>query len=188
MKATVKGRLGSLSTILMCSLLEAGVTTIAGMAGSVHHGRGALEDLKKFTCPQIRRALERYRLLGLVDYDPNDETAPIVLTAEGLQRAQRIELRWRFFRKQPQEWDHLWRLVIFDIPERLRLRRVIWRELKELGFYKLQQSVYAHPHDCSDFTERLLNVYRLHHRVLLLTVAGLGPWEQRVRQYFFAKR
>ena len=42
------------------------------------------------------------------------------------------------------EWDGLWRIVIFDIPEtHARVRNILRRRLKEWGFKKWQKSVWA---------------------------------------------
>ena len=44
-------------------------------------------------------------------------------------------------------WDHKWRLVVFDIPEKYAtLRDKVRTILKRSGFVKLQQSVWVFPH------------------------------------------
>lgn len=52
------------------------------------------------------------------------------------------------FRQQNRSWDGKWRLVIFDIKEKERYLRDMLREkLVELGFGRLQKSIYLSPFD-----------------------------------------
>ena len=50
-----------------------------------------------------------------------------------------------------RRWDHRWRVVIFDIPERRKSVRVSLRRfMQEYGFVRLQDSVWIYPYDCED--------------------------------------
>ena len=64
-------------------------------------------------------------------------------------------LRYRLKQKNTQAWDGKWRMVIFDIPEAIRKDRDFLRgQLKWLGFWELQKSVWVFPHDIkSELTE-----------------------------------
>ena len=51
-----------------------------------------------------------------------------------------------------KKWDGRWRVVIFDIWEKRRnVRDQLRMELRELGFQKMQNSVWVSPYDCGDF-------------------------------------
>jgi phenylacetic acid degradation operon negative regulatory protein len=57
------------------------------------------------------------------------------------------------------KWDGKWRLVIYDIPEKKRGKRNLFRMfIKELGFGKVKESCWISPYDFSsqiyDFTKR----------------------------------
>lgn len=62
----------------------------------------------------------------------------------------------------PNQWDGLWRIVIFDIPDKKKQAREALRiKLKTLGFYKLQESIFVHPYDCKnevDFIKEFYNI------------------------------
>ena len=62
--------------------------------------------------------------------------------------------RWKFagFKLQkPKRWDGKWRVLIFDIPEKLKkTRNYLTTLLKQAGFVRLQDSVWVYPHDCED--------------------------------------
>lgn len=53
---------------------------------------------------------------------------------------------------QKKKWDGRWRMVVFDVPERRRRIRNRLREvMNDIGFVRLQDSVWVYPHDCEDF-------------------------------------
>lgn len=51
----------------------------------------------------------------------------------------------------PKKWDNMWRIVIFDIPEkRKKARNAINLKLKELGFHPIQKSTFIFPYKCKN--------------------------------------
>ena len=62
----------------------------------------------------------------------------------------------------PVKWDGKWRVLIFDIPEKYKYaRRALQRKLDELGFFRLQKSVWTHPFPCEaeiGFIKDLFNI------------------------------
>lgn len=51
---------------------------------------------------------------------------------------------------RPEKWDGKWRVLIFDVPERHRDRRDLFRQyIENIGFYPLQKSVYIYPFECT---------------------------------------
>lgn len=55
---------------------------------------------------------------------------------------------------EQQKWDGKWRIIMFDIPERLRRsRNVIRGILKRVGFRKLQHSTWIFPYECEELSE-----------------------------------
>jgi CRISPR-associated endonuclease Cas2 len=59
-------------------------------------------------------------------------------------------------------WDGKWRMVIFDIPERIRSgRNALRTKLKQIGFYELQKSVFIFPHECEKEIKIIVNFFRM---------------------------
>lgn len=57
----------------------------------------------------------------------------------------------RYQIKQPRKWDGKWRVIIFDIPEKLKkIREKARAILTSAGFRRLQDSVWVYPYDCED--------------------------------------
>ncbi|MCX6809973.1 MAG: hypothetical protein NTZ65_04500 [Candidatus Berkelbacteria bacterium] len=60
------------------------------------------------------------------------------------------------------KWDGKWRIVFFDIPEKLRFARNILRsKLIEIGFVKLQKSVWVCPYKCEDEISFISSVFEV---------------------------
>jgi len=69
----------------------------------------------------------------------------------------------------PPKWDGKWRLVIFDIPDDKKDKRdMVRNKLEQLGFIKLQESVYVFPFDCHEQINRLKQMYFLEPYVLYI--------------------
>ena len=61
--------------------------------------------------------------------------------------------------KKDKKWDGKWRIVIFDIPETKRKMRNYFRNsLYDLGFRKLQESVWISPYNIADTVEELIEL------------------------------
>jgi len=63
---------------------------------------------------------------------------------------------WRYLRKD-RDWDGRWRIVVFDIPETKKKMRNFFRDrLIDLGFRKLQESVWICPYNIASKVEELI--------------------------------
>lgn len=91
------------------------------------------------------RRLKKKNELSKIEYE-NEKF--VKLTKEGVSKAKEI---WPIIFWQQQKWDKLWRMVIFDIEEKYRTKRILLqRMLKSLGFGQLQRSVYISCYDVLD--------------------------------------
>jgi DNA-binding transcriptional regulator PaaX len=89
-----------------------------------------------------------------------DGSFTFVLTDKGKIRA--ITYRFDEIRIKSNNWDGKWRLVVFDVPEKLRSGRDALRnKLKELGFYELQKSVFVFPYQCEDEINFIIEFFDL---------------------------
>lgn len=95
------------------------------------------------------RALKRLERKHLVGTRMRGGREQWHLTDSGEELARRLRLRFAFTHEK--RWDEKWRLVIFDVPERVRGRRDFFRkELESLGFHQLQKSVWVTPYPLPD--------------------------------------
>ncbi len=112
----------------------------------------------------VRSTASRLVKKGLLKFE-NDHYAA---TAAG----EKILERWRradFKLIKPKRWDHKWRMVIFDIPERKKRTRDQVREiLTAAGFKRLQNSVWIYPYDCEDIIGLLKTDYDIGKEMLYI--------------------
>lgn len=69
-------------------------------------------------------------------------------------------------KKYLKQWDGLWRIVAFDIEEKRKKTRELFRaKIRELGCLPIQKSVWITPRDISIELEEILDILELHDNV-----------------------
>lgn len=92
----------------------------------------------------------------------------VILTSKGMKKVFNIKIK---ITERKKRQDGKWQMVFFDIPETRRMDRDIFRrQLKYLGYQKLQQSIWVSPYDVLGDTQNLIKNYRLSRFVRLLLV------------------
>ncbi|MEK7614586.1 MAG: hypothetical protein AAB428_02885 [Patescibacteria group bacterium] len=75
---------------------------------------------------------------------------------------------------KPQHWDGNWRIVLFDIPERLKkIRDSVRHHLKNLKFFEFQKSVFVHPFPCEKEIEYIVEFYNIRKHVRFITAHNI---------------
>lgn len=116
-------------------------------------------DRKRFDQSTFNQTIDRFKKQKLVEIVEESGQTLVKITDSGRVRALRYKLS-EVQVKKPKVWDKKWRLVIFDIPEKFKRMREIFREhLKSMGFYMLQKSVWVYPYPCESEIEFLRQVY-----------------------------
>jgi len=88
--------------------------------------------------------------MGYIDTFVEGKGRYIEITPRGLNRVNKIKNTDNISINRPENWDGKWRVVIFDIPEKYKYSRDIFRcRLVNLGFEKVQESVYVYPFECT---------------------------------------
>ena len=86
--------------------------------------------------------------------------------------------------KRPSRWDGIWRIVIFDIPDRHKWARdTLRKQLKVMGFYQMQKSVFVSAFPCEEelkFLSSLLNVGGYLRIIMASTISD----ENDLREFF----
>jgi len=117
-----------------------------------------------------------------------DGSFKLVLTRKGKQQAKILSLLGNSINfKKPKRWDGKWRLVVFDIPEKDRVFRDILRaHLRELDFYKLQNSVFVSPYPFEKPILELIELYSAGSYVRVITATKIDN-QNRIKKRFFRK-
>ena len=113
----------------------------------------------------------------------DDNTVTVKITKNGLARALTYQLDSLKINR-PKKWDKKWRVVIFDIPEKYKKIREIFRmRLKQLELYPLQDSVYISPFPCFREIEFLRELYGISMKVEYLLVEKIEDDEYLKKRF-----
>ena len=109
------------------------------------------KDWRKIDKAVLYRTVREFRYRRLIDYKENNNgTVTVILSKLGKKHALRYQLD-EMKVIIPSKWDRVWRIVIFDIPEKKKqAREALRKKLKELGFSELQKSVFVFPYECEN--------------------------------------
>jgi len=120
------------------------------------------KEWRKINERSLREAIKNLYKSKMIDYrESSDGTVNLVLAEGGKDRILKYNLD-KIEIKKPPQWDKLWRLVIFDIPEDKNMgRKALGAKLKELGFYPMQKSVFIHPYECKNEIDFITEMFEL---------------------------
>ncbi len=147
----------------------------------------ALRNAEMDSHALARREMARvYRALlsrGLVKITEKAGSSYYSLTEKGKELANLFEYK-RISLKPKKGWDRQWRIIIFDIPERLHHKRDVLRNaLRRIGFVQLQKSVWVYPHDSAELLT-LIRKDLLLYKYVLYIVADTIEHERDIAKIF----
>lgn len=141
------------------------------------------EIWKRFNIPYLQRTLRRLEKQKLVEIDEEKGMQVIKITNDGRKRVLRMALD-ELAIKKPRDWDRRWRLVSFDLPERLaKIRKILVEYLRAWGFYPLHKSVYLHAYPCLNEVEFLREYLGVGEYVRVFMVSRIEN-DQNFRDFF----
>lgn len=108
----------------------------------------------------------------------------VYLSKEGKKLAQKYSIDDLVINK-PKKWDHRWRILMFDVEEKHRIRRDALRgKLKELGLFQLQKSVWVCPYHFEKEVEVLRNFFGFSTKEMTTMIAVEIAGEERLISFF----
>ncbi|MEK9143234.1 MAG: hypothetical protein AAB481_01210 [Patescibacteria group bacterium] len=163
---------GVVGLILIFPPALTGVATLMRLGRRDYSGWGMRRTLKR---------LKKQKYIAVSEDNKGNVTVRI--TKQGMTRALSYKLESMELQK-PKKWDKKWRVVAFDIPEKYkRLRDVFRMRLGQLALYQLQESVYVSPYPCFDEVEFLRELYGVSFTVRYI-VADRIEDDESLRQRF----
>ena len=146
-------RKANLQKAILTAIFAIGGLSVALMAPKMTKILSKLEPefmkskLRKYS---FNRSLERLRKNDLILWEKTDKGNFMRLTQKGEAKLRQLEVN-DYKIEKPKRWDGKWRLLAFDIKEeRKNLRNKIRFTLKQIGFMRLQDSLWIYPYDCED--------------------------------------
>ena len=88
------------------------------------------------------------------------------LTAKGVLQLIKRSIK---IQSKHGKWDKKWRIIIFDIPEKIKKKRDVFRaDIKRAGFIMLQNSIWISPFGNFDNIQKLVKEYRISKYVVFI--------------------
>ena len=118
-------------------------------------------EWKKINQEEAKEEIRRIYRSKLVKKETNkDGSITLVLTDKGKLKA--LTYRFEEMRIDRKDWDGKWRILTFDVPEKVRWGRDALRDkIKKLGFYELQKSVFVFPYDCKNEIDFIIEFFNI---------------------------
>ncbi len=174
------------SLALLLGLTERGASTLIdllelgnsrmGMAGAIEKGlrKGSFWDyyreLKELKENSARTILWRLQKKGLVEKKEDRYR----LTFWGVNFVKKFQEK-----KSEKQWDGKWRIIMFDIPEKMREKRDWLRnQLSNLEYKSLQKSVFIGKQPLEEVFFREIIDRNLHQYIRLVTVGEIDDEKQ----------
>jgi len=123
--------------------------------------KSVADEWQEINRKKLRNEIRNLYKSKLINKKENpDGSYTIVLTDKGKLKA--LTYHFQQMKIKTEKWDGKWRLVVFDIPEKLKSGRNALREkLKELGFYEFQKSVFVFPYECKNEVDFIIEFFEL---------------------------
>ncbi len=109
----------------------------------------------------LKSAIKSLYLSKLISQKGNrDGTMTFELSKEGKHTALTYDID--NMKIPRQTWDKKWRIITFDIPEKIKkVREALRFHLKNLGFKELHRSVFVFPYECRNEIEYIVEFYNV---------------------------
>ena len=161
-------------TVISAAVLMPGIGHV--LRPSIWRGRGYKKD-------RLRQTLKRLHRQKFVEVVETKDGPVVKISEKGITRALKYKLD-KMEIKHRDSWDKKWRIVIFDIPDsKKRIRDEFREKLKQLGFFRLQESVFVHAFPCFDEVEFLREIYGIGRGVTYI-VAQKIEGQESLKDFF----
>ena len=101
---------------------------------------------------RVKNAAERLVKKGYLMWTERKGKKYLRLTPLGERKMEFEKEKAALSTRKKKPWDERWRMLVFDIPERRhQVRAKLRMVMREVGFVRMQDSVWVYPYDCEDF-------------------------------------
>ncbi|MSR70762.1 hypothetical protein EXS62_01865 [Candidatus Kaiserbacteria bacterium] len=133
---------------------------------------------------QLNESLRRLVTKGFVVFVDQRGRRFARLTPKGEEYLRYEEQKTALQLQGKKRWDKRWRVIIFDIPEYRRGTRDKLRiTMQNIGFYRLQDSVWLYPYDCEDFIALLKADLKIGNAILYMVVEKIEN-DAKIKTHF----
>ncbi len=155
--------------VIAVTAIPAVLAILPGVAIAVKEYEKLMRMKRYYPKKYINDIISKLQRKGYISFKTQHGKKFLYLTEKGKKRLEQYKCGERSIKK-PKKWDGKWRIIIFDIPEDRRvLRNQIRGNLINLGFVRLQHSVWIYPYPCEDVITMLKADFHIGKRVLYIT-------------------
>ena len=145
---------------------------------------GVVKVWKNITREDFGRIIKRLEKQEMISIKEQRDQVAIEITDKGRRRL--LEYDFENIELKNKRRDGKWRLIIFDIPEELKnARDVFRRKLVELGFIRLQDSVWVSAFPCKNEIDFLSNFLGISDFVTLVSLDKIERGENLVFEQYY---
>lgn len=186
--AQKKRKKAHIQQAILATIAFSGVMLVAAIAPNALVAFAKLPSIKRAQLrARYKTALGRLVALGYVSFEKRDGKVCARITNLGREKLAFEMEKGKLDLTKKRRWDGRWRVVIFDVPERRRKTRDRLRFImRELGFVRLQDSVWVFPFDCEEFLTLLKAELKIGASVLYMVVEEIEN-DKHLREHFSLK-
>jgi Phenylacetic acid-responsive transcriptional repressor len=139
---------------------------------------------EKYPEEKIKSAFYYLKRKGLIEVEHRGQQIYISLSDEGVKKAGKYKINDLKIKKL-EVWDKKWRVLIFDISDKHKIKREALRgKLKQLNLFQLQKSVWVCPYDFRDVVKILRDFFGLTTDEMKIITASEIENDNLVRDFF----
>jgi DNA-binding transcriptional regulator PaaX len=133
---------------------------------------------------RIKTAADRLVAKGQAEWIKREGKTSLRITEKGRKELAFEQAKIALLTRKKKRWDGRWRMVVFDVPEpRRRVRTRLRGIMREIGFARLQDSVWVYPYDCEDLIALLKADLKIGKDVLY-AIADTIEYDKPLRKQF----
>lgn len=142
---------------------------------------------KEIEKEKFYNAFYKLKRQGFINMDYRGKQLYITLTPEGRKEVGKYQIDDLEIKK-PLRWDKKWRILIFDIKEKNKIKREALRgKIKQLGLYPLQKSVWVCPYKFYKEMDMLRRFFGLQKDEMKTITASEIEDDKNIRSFFGLK-
>lgn len=144
----------------------------------------AYKQWKNFNRRDVGRIIKRLEKQEMIQIQEKSSQTKIQITEKGKQRL--LEYDFENISLKAKKLDGKWRLIIFDIPEDKKSSRDVFRrKLLQLGFIRLQDSVFASAFPCKNEIDFLCHFLGISDFVTLAKLDSIERGEKLIFKKYY---
>lgn len=182
-EAKKKKQRRNLRNTALMAIGVAGIIAVSAVAPNMFQILGRTDVLARLKY-RSKGILVRLKQKGEIEFVEHSGKKYVRLTDKGEKVLDIERRRLDLIENKPKKWDGRYRLVIFDIPEkRKKVREHLRFEMQEIGFLRIQDSVWIYPYDCEEFIALLKADLHIGKDVLYAVIEEIEN-DARIRKHF----